>query len=74
MNSNILRANILREEPVNYVFRKETEAKPRHQVDPRSKDFVHVLMQCFNTGRRVAIEEAEQLSAAKTQASQPGHS
>jgi hypothetical protein len=40
------------------AFQTQTDAQPRrHRVDPKSKEFVHELMRCFNQGRQIAIAE-----------------
>jgi hypothetical protein len=41
----------------------------RHRVDPKSKEFVHELMRCFNQGRQIAIDEHHAAQAAVRKAS-----
>ena len=59
MNSPLL-------ETANTQVEASTEQR-RHKVDPRTPEFTHELMRCFNEARQIAIREY--LDAQASQAS-----
>ena len=51
-------------ETANASVKDSTEQR-RHRVDPRTPEFTHVLMRCFNEGRQIAIREYLDAQAGK---------
>lgn len=56
-------------ETANAVVETSTGQR-RHRVDPRSPEFTHLLMRCFNEARQEAIEKYLDEQAGKASAQQ----